>query len=265
MKRKDIERIIAGVSVLTLGITPPIMTMAENKPFVIELEKKELPPIEMKTTSEKYNEFVKQTEKFLAEKEEAERLRLEEEARIKAEEERLAEERRVAEIIRKNSVGVNLDNVLEPSNITPEELYQVFIEMGKEEMSNLAWAITDAEYYTGINSLFLASLIAHESAYNTSYRATYQNNVTGFAVYNSGAEGSYFVDKYSCIIQTAEWLKNEYLSPSGRYFNGYTTYHVNIKYCLNEAGTETDFNWSTTINNIAKTIESYYHKFVKEI
>lgn len=259
MKRKDIERIIAGVSVLTLGLTPPIATMAENKPFVIELEKKELPQIEVKTTSQKYNDFVEQTERIIAEKEEAERLRLEEEARIKAEEERLAE------INRKNSVGVNLDNVLEPSNITPEELYQVFIEMGKEEMSSLAWAITDAEYYTGINSLFLASLIAHESAYNTSYRATYQNNVTGFAVYNSVAEGSYFVDKYSCIIQTAEWLRNEYLSPSGRYFNGYTTYHINIRYCLNETGTETDFNWSTTINNIAKTIESYYHKFVKEI
>lgn len=265
MKRKDLEKIIAISSVFTLSFVNALEVQAEIK----SIHTQQALVCELKNTKEtiviekdmKIKEIQEKAEEVKKEREEVERQRLiREEERVKA-----IEEAKALEITRMNSVGVNLDNVLEPSNITAEELYQVFVEMGKEEMSQLAWAITDAESITGINSLFLAGLIANESAYNTSYRAIYQNNVTGFAAYNSGAEGSYFVDKYSCIIQTAEWLKNEYLSPEGRYFNGYTTYHINIRYCLTEDGSSTDFNWSTTINNIAKTIESYYHKFVKEI
>lgn len=192
---------------------------------------------------------------------EEERIKKEQEEIARLEAERLALEQK--EIARKEMVGVNLDNVLEPSNITAEELYQVFMFLDKPEMAQLSWAIVESEAITNINSLFLAGLIANESSYGTSYRAVYQNNVTGFAAYNSSAEGSYFVDKYSCIIQTAEWLKNEYLSPEGKYFNGYTTYHINIRYCLTEDGSATDFQWSEIINNISKTVESIYHQFIK--
>lgn len=182
-------------------------------------------------------------------KEEAERIRMEEELRI-------------AEINRANSISFNPSNVLEPSYITAEELYQVFMYMDKPEMAELSWALTDAEYYTSVNSIFLAGLVAQESNYAKSYRAVYQNNLTGFCVYNSNSEGLDFVDKYSCIIQTAEWLKSEYLSPTGKYFNGYSTYDINIRYCLDETGTYTDFGWSNNINSISSTIESIYYTHV---
>lgn len=219
--------------------------------------------IEFETTKDT---FMRAYEERLAQIEEEKRLEEERIQRELEEQRRLEEERLAfeeAQRIRKESIGVNLDNLLEKSNIKAEELYSTLVFMGKTEMSELAWAIVDAENETGINSLFLTALIAQESAWNKSYRAINQNNVTGYSVYNSYAEGSYFNSKYDCIMETARWLKAEYLSPDGKHFYGYTSYHVNIDYCLTEDGSASDFNWSKSVNNIAKTVESYYHKYIK--
>lgn len=263
MKKRKIEKIIAGVSVVALGITPPVSAMSED--FRIELNQSE-EQFDIQSYKSRGNSFIEETERIIAEKKEQERLRLLEEERIRQEEEKRKQEEEakiIAEENRKNSVTVNLDNLLEPSNIRAEELYEVFILMDKPEMAAMSFAIVDAENITGINSLFLAGLIANESSYGTSYRAINQNNVTGFSVYNSSATGSYFDSKYDCILTTATWLKDEYLSESGRYFKGYTSYHVNLNYCFDETGTAPDMNWSKTINNISKTIESYYMKYVR--
>ena len=212
--------------------------------------------IEFETTKDT---FIRAYEDRLAQIEEEKRL---EEERIKREQEeqRLLEEQ---ERIRKENITVNLDGLLEKSNIRAEELYNTLMFMGKESMAEMAWAIVDAENETSINALFLAGVIAQESAWGTSDRARYQNNVTGYCVYSSQAKGRYFNSKYDCIMETARWLKAEYLSPDGNHFYGYTSYHVNIDYCLTEDGSATNFEWSKSINNIAKTIESYYHKYIR--
>ena len=265
MKKRKIEKIIAGVSVVALGITPPVSAMSETA-FRIELNKSE-EQFDIQSYKSRGDSFLEETERIIAEKKEQERLRLLEEERIRQEEEKRKQEeeaKRIAEENRKNSVTVNLDNVLEVSNMTAEELYATLMVMDKPEMAQLSWALKDAENLTNINMLFLAGLVANESAWNTSYKAQYQNNVTGYAAYNSRTAGSTFESKYDCIIQTAEWLKNEYLSEDGLYYmGGYTTYHINLRYCLNEEGTAPDMKWSKTINNISKTIESYYMKYVR--
>ena len=212
--------------------------------------------------------FLQESEVLIKEKKERE----EEEKRLQLirEQEELERQLLIQQYIneenyRRNSVGINLDNLLEPSNITAEELYHVFLALGKEEMCELSWALVDCELETSINALFLASLVAQESSWNKSYRAVTQNNITGYAVFNSHSEGKSFASKYDCIMETARWIKREYLSEGGSHFYGYTSYHVNIDYCLTEDSSQSDFRWSANINNISKTLESYYHKYVKEL
>ena len=60
---------------------------------------------------------------------EEERIQRELEEQRRLEEERLAFEE--AQRIRKESIGVNLDNLLEKSNIEAEELYSALVFMGK--------------------------------------------------------------------------------------------------------------------------------------
>lgn len=266
MKKQEIKRIISVLLTATTITAQAELFVVGNSSnalaFTREANDKEYIKVDtpkdklIKERNEKLEELEQQR------KAEEERIRKEQEELARLEAERLEKERLEQE--RKNKVGVNLDNLLEPSNIKAEELYEVFMLMDKPEMAQLSWALVDSEYYTGLNCIFMAGLVAQESAWNTSYRAVNQNNVTGFSVYNSNARGSYFNSKYDCIVQTAEWIKKEYLSPNGVYFmGGYTSYHVNLKYCFNEAGTEPDMNWSKSINNISKTIQSYYHKYVK--
>ena len=261
MSKKVQVLVLAGVftsSTSVLGVNTGIETVQakvrESSANVVEITESIF-----KSEVDRGYEFLKETERILEEKREAERLEAERIAREQAELERL----RLENEIRKENVGINLDNVLEISNINADELSQVFTLMNKPEMCELSTALVDAEKTYGINALFLASLVANETAYNTSYRAINQNNVSGYAVYNSSVEGTYFNSKYECIMKTAKWLKDEYLSPDGAHFYGYTTRCVNIDYCLTEDSSASDYNWSRIINNIGKTLESYYKKYVK--
>lgn len=260
MRKKDIDKIVATIGVITLGLTPPVRAVAKNEPLVIEdITKAKSVETVFLTSYDRINQIEQEGLRIKKEREEAEKIRLLEEERLRKEEEERAI---IEEENRKNNVGVDLDNVLEISNIKAEELYDVLIFLEKEEMAELSWAFVDAERITGINALFLVGLAAQESAWGTSYRAMSQNNLTGYAVYNSKAEGSSFDSKYDCILQTAEWLRKEYLSEDGAYFEGYTTFHINLNYCFDETGSYPDMNWSKNINNIAKTIESIYFKFI---
>lgn len=145
-------------------------------------------------------------------------------------------------------VSFNEYNVTEPSNAT---IYHIRRALKGTELYDEAEAFLDAEKIYGINAFFMAAIAAQESAWGTSSRAMYQNNLTGHAVYNSNAKGTYFNSKYESIINTAHLLKSEYLSFDGLYFNGFSSLDVNKRYCLLEDGETIDYNWSWSINKIA--------------
>lgn len=267
MNKKKIRKIVASSLTVTMTTISANCYLgnsevyAENKS--LDCEKVEIAENIFKSDSKHLKEEfeVKRQEYLEAKRIEEERIQRELEEQRRIEEERIALEE--FEKIRKESIGVNLDNLLEKSYIKAEELYSTLVFMGKTEMAELSWAIVDAENETGINSLFLTGLIAQESSWNKSYRAINQNNVTGYAIYNSEATGCYFNSKYDCIMETARWLKKEYLTEGGNHFYGYSSYHVNIDYCLTEDSSASDFEWSKNINNISKTVESYFHKYIK--
>lgn len=205
---------------------------------------------------------------ILERKQELERARIEaekkaaEEAARKAEEERIRQEI-AAENNRKNNVHFDPYDLSSLSGISATELYEVLNYFNGGSLSQLAWAFVEAEQCYGVNALFMTALVAQESGWGTSYRAQYQNNMTGHAVYNSNAEGTTFSSKDESVLLTAEMLQNNYLTPGGRQYKGLSIWNVNSSYCFNEAGTEPDYHWSDNISAIAYQLNETYHGLVK--
>ena len=158
---------------------------------------------------------------------------------------------------RKEMISFNEYDVTKSSNITANELYQVLSNFKNGALAKYAWVIKDCEDIYGINSFFLAGIIALESGWDQSPRANGQNNLTGHAVYNSSATGSTFNSKEDSIYATAKLLRNNFVTPGAISYN--------TSYCLDESGTVPDYNWSSSIISIANDFVNYYHSNVKQL
>lgn len=123
------------------------------------------------------------------------------------------------------------------------------------ELQRVASSFVEAEETYGVNAYFLAAIAALESSWGTSSRAIYQNNLTGHAVYNNSASGTYFSSWHESIMVTAKMLKENYLSYDGIHYNGLSTVDVNKKYCFLEDSITIDYNWSSKVNSIAHSLQ----------
>lgn len=140
-------------------------------------------------------------------------------------------------------VSFDPNNLWSKSNAT---VYDMTVALLGTELESLAYAYIKAEEEWGVNAIFLASLTAEESGWGSSDRAIYQNNLSGYAVYSSSAEGRTFSSKEESIMATAELICNSYLKPTGSYHRGISIYSVNESYCPNDEG-----KWSSNISSIA--------------
>ena len=180
-----------------------------------------------------YNEYLSKYEEVQVQKEIQRQL---EEERLRQEE---LERQRLAEIESNRVVTYNPYNLLEPSNITREEMYQILEGTALQTLSN---AYVYAEELYGVNALFLVSISAEESGWGRSSLAITHNNLGG--IKGSNGNYRYFESWGECIDYKARLLKNQYLSEDGDYFNGYSIWDVNIKYC--EQST-----WTDNVSSIA--------------
>lgn len=112
-------------------------------------------------------------------------------------------------------------------------------------MAGLGDAFKAAEDKYGVNAMFLAGLGIHESNYGKSRIATDKNNLFGFQAYDNSpyASAGSFSSMEECIDKVAQYLSENYLNPSGKYFNGYGVSDIGQRYA-------TDPNWATAIENI---------------
>ena len=124
-------------------------------------------------------------------------------------------------------ISFNPYNVNEISNLNFTKMKKRLEETPMEGLSDY---FVEAERLYGINSLFLASLVANESSWSTSDRAVYQNNLTGHAVYDRGSIGTVFNSKRESILKTAEMLARDYTNQYGIYHNGSAVWNINTKY-----------------------------------
>lgn len=144
------------------------------------------------------------------------------------------------------------NDLTKPSNSTHNKLKKALKGTG---LSGLEDAYLDAEKEYGLNAIFLVALTAEESFWGNSYRAKYQNNLSGYCVYSDSSEGTNFDTKTESILQTAKLIKEDYLSNNGKYFKGKTIYEVNENYCPVNG-----YNWSNNIIEIANEITRKVNK-----
>lgn len=109
------------------------------------------------------------------------------------------------------------------AQITSEQLRNVLPKTMTELANDIVWY----SELNGINSLFVASLIRQESGNNTSGLTTKNNNVGGIKI-----NGKYhkFETKSKCIEYMTSLLKEQYLTDSGKFFNGYSVKSVSKLY-----------------------------------
>lgn len=169
-------------------------------------------------------------------------LEIQKQRELELEQERLRQEelerQRLAEIEANRIVTYNPYNLLEPSNITREEAYIMLEGTALQTLSN---AYVYMEELYGVNAIYLMSLSAEESGWGRSQLAITHNNIGGIKSSNGWM---YFSDWGECLDYKARLLKNQYLSENGSYFNGYSIWNVNIKYCEQDT-------WADNINSIA--------------
>ena len=188
-------------------LMPCVITVPSMKTFNTGTNcltnKKELQKMDIKITPRnqmllaEYKKLIKEAQQKQAEEE---RKKTEEE-KIKVEEER---NKQMIELSRKENVGYNYYNLLEPSGITHGEMYSILYDTGMEDV---AWTIVQCEIDFGVNAIILASLIAEESGWGNSSRAVNQNNLSGYAVYSDNSIGAIFDTRDDSVVATARLLK----------------------------------------------------------
>lgn len=144
---------------------------------------------------------------------------------------------------------ISEDNVKRPSNVSTKQINE-FLE--GTELEGLGAFYTRAEFETGVNAVFLMCLSILESGWGESRLAQEKNNITGFSAYNTSPFDSadVFRSKGDCILYTAWYLKENYLSEDGKHFNGLSIEDINSKYCLDNEG-NTDTTWTEKIVGIS--------------
>jgi beta-N-acetylglucosaminidase len=163
-----------------------------------------------------------------------------------------AEEKREAErqaLIKANSkvnyVHYNPYNLREVSKISVERLSQM---LEGKSIQYLAPIFVQFEEAYGVNCLFIMGIVSLESNFGDSNRANNgSNNLTGHGVYNQQSRGSSFDSWESCVEETFRLLSEDYLSPNGMCFNGYSIWNVNTKYAQSN-------QWTSQINRIIRDL-----------
>ena len=109
--------------------------------------------------------------------------------------------------------------------------------------------------YSGVNEIdpiLVAAIAALESGWNSSPVAEKYNNLFGW----TNNDGTYrrFESKDECIKYVCEQLKEHYLTPDGKYFEGYEIADI----CVHYNGSE---EWTQAIEEIYKQIQNKVNEY----
>lgn len=165
---------------------------------------------------------------------------------------KIKEKNRIANIQAKLNLDMNLNT---KSDLTLSD-YKTIFSNNSSDKNNIfkdnAEVFYNMEQKYNMNGIFLASIGIHESAWGTSYIAKEKNNLFGYKAYDRDPVNSAqdFENYQDCIETVAQALSTNYLSSSGRFYNGATLSGVNTRYASDE-------NWH---EKVFKYMEYLYDK-----
>ncbi len=116
-------------------------------------------------------------------------------------------------------------------------------------LKGLGKSFKKAEQKSGVNAYALAAIALHESGFGQSKIAKQKHNLFGFQAYdNSPYKSAKSFDSYEQgIFHVADYLKKNYLSVDGKYYNGTTLNAIGKNYA-------TDPKWSQKVEAIMKAL-----------
>jgi len=128
------------------------------------------------------------------------------------------------------------------SGATAEEINE---KLSGTALYGLGGAFAEAEKKYGVNAWFLTGLAIQESGYGTSRIAADKNNLFGFQAYDASpyASAKQFSSEEEGIDYVAKYLSDQYLSESGKYYNGLSIADIGKRYA-------TDQNWASAITQL---------------
>lgn len=109
-----------------------------------------------------------------------------------------------------------------------------------------------AQQTYGVNAAYLLAHSVIESAWGTSQIAHDKNNLFGYSAFDSNpyASASTFPSMAYAILYEAWYVRQNYLSASGQYFNGPNLDGMNVDYA-------TDPNWAESISAVMWALQAY--------
>ena len=115
----------------------------------------------------------------------------------------------------------------EPCGLTAEQ-----IDMGIGQLVGLGKYFKAAEGIYHVNAVLLAAIAMHESGGGTSRIAKNKKNLFGHGSCTDDpyAASTTFKSEAEGIYTVARLLNGEYLSPNGKYFEGYSVRDINVHY-----------------------------------
>ena len=163
----------------------------------------------------------------------------------------IKEKNRIAKL--QNSLSKDMD-LSKPSGLTLSD-YKTIFAYNASDLNNIfadnAEAFYNAEQKYQINGIFLAAIGIHESAWGTSKIARTKNNLFGYGAYDRDPEGmANIFETYQDGINTvAAALSNNYLKPTGSYYNGTTAADVNKRYASDKKWNEKVYTYMEYLYN----------------
>lgn len=149
---------------------------------------------------------------------------------------KIEEKNRIAKLQEKLDIDIDLSK---PSGLTLSDYKTIFGYNASDKngiFAENAEVFYNMEQKYNINGIFLAAIGIHESAWGTSTIAKEKYNLFGYKAYDRDPSGNAqtFESYEECIEKVAEALATNYLSKTGKYYNGTTLEDVNKKYASDE-------------------------------
>jgi beta-N-acetylglucosaminidase len=140
-----------------------------------------------------------------------------------------------------------------PSNITASDIVNFFnARRPDSQLKNYAQSFIDAQNRYGVNAQYLVAHAIWETGWGGSNLINYKNNLYGYSAYDPCAFtcGLYFPTVADSIYFVANIVRQDYLTESGKWYNGSNLTGMNVKYA-------TDPNWANGISNLMRSIKPY--------
>lgn len=157
-------------------------------------------------------------------------------------------------------VGVDLRK---PSNVTAKDLQALILAKGRTPdniLYKLAPEFIKAQSSTGVSAQFMFAHAILETGWGGSTISQYKNNLFGYQAYDTCPVtcAQYFPTGEDGLKLYASKIVNNYLTPTGPYYNGKNVLDMNVRYA-------TDKSWGEKIAGLMVQIKPFNSSYYKGV